>query len=49
MRGGYTIICFIRYVSKQCINKHQIYSRPIIAALMTFEANKSINLIWSRI
>ena len=32
---------FIRYASKQCIITYQKYSCPI----MTFEANKSINLI----
>ena len=36
---------FIRYASKQCINNYQIHSWPKIAALMTFEANKSIDLI----
>ena len=35
---------FIRYASKQCINNYQINSQPIIAVLMTFEANKSIHL-----
>ena len=38
-------IFFIRYASKQCIDHNQIYSWLIIAVLMTFEANKSINSV----
>ena len=36
---------FMRCASKLCINNYQIHSWTINAVLMTFKANKSINLI----
>ena len=36
---------FMRCASKQCMNNYQIHSWIINAVVMTFEANKSINLI----
>ena len=40
-----SMLVFIRYASKQCINTYQINSWPIIAFLVTFEDKKPINLI----
>ena len=36
---------FTRCASKQCIDNYQMHFWTINAVLMTFEANKSINLI----